>query len=230
MDTRKMDELILKLFRFKKEVAFNDITLYLRVVSDAVLEDARQHGLLESRKLRRDLRNHDSDAYLIYLDAIDELDTEQLVNGNINLAMRDIMQEYMAMTPLEQLPALTDNPSLEEQEDYEAAKKERETNYLNDMQTYVDSWKEGYEKSLRAMKRERLLQEFKLKRVDDVCRDLFVKEYESYVLSSAVFVDAEYKVRAFKNVTDFKQAPTDFRDFISREYNNLTVSSDDLKG
>jgi hypothetical protein len=126
MDTTQLME---KLFKWKGVVDYDGMQFYVRVVSDAVIEDARRFALLESRKLRKALRDTASDDYLIHIDLVHDLSDEDLRLSVINLSSRDVAREYVNLNPKSVLEPLGDYPTQEEQEQYEEAKERREIDY-----------------------------------------------------------------------------------------------------
>lgn len=221
-------ELLQKLFKYRKTVEINGVTLYMRVIGDQVVEDARKAALLESRKLRKELRDVDSDAYLLHLDGLNDLSLEELTGTVILQSSRDIMREYLQRTPRPQLDPLPEYPTQEQQEEYEAAKTARDEAYVTDMQAYVESWRKEYTEGLRDRPIEQLRQMTMRHQTDRVCEELFTKEFEDRVLIHAIFSDKDYKKRAF-TLEEFRDLPIEIKRKLRDEYDTITIGGDDLK-
>jgi hypothetical protein len=222
------EALMEKLFNWKTTVEIRGVTIYVRVVSDQSLDDARRNALLESRKLRRSLRDPNSDDYLIYLDPLNDLDDDQLRTIITNVAMRRVMGEYINTNPRPELATLGDYPTQEQQENYEAAKEQREEDYLNAMQEYVAAWQADFLKSLETKDRTYLLNAAKANRVDQVCEEKFSDVFEAHVIASSLYADEKYKNRLL-TVEQYNALPTDAKQKLRDAYNSLTIGSDDIK-
>jgi hypothetical protein len=228
MATPNTEALMEKVFKWKKMVEIDDTKFFMRVVSDQVVDDARRTALLESRKLRRSLRDKDSDDHLIYLDPIADLVQEELINLITLAAVRDVMRNYMQTTPRPVAMPLSDNPTQEEQENYEAEKEERDDAYAKDMQQYVESWRKEFVGGLEKKSETELLHLAKRYRTDAVCEDHFQQVFEDHVVSASLYKDEKYKDRAF-TVQQFKQLPSSVKTRLVNAYNDLAVSADDVK-
>jgi hypothetical protein len=217
-----------KLFHWKTELEVLGITFYMKVVTDAVVEDGRKFALLESRRMRRALRNPETDEYLMHLDAVTDLSDDDLKMGLINLASRDIARAWLNNNPRPVLEALGDHPTQEEQEVQEEAKETREEEYFNSLQDHLKLWQTDYEKVVKKQSREQLEGMYRKLRTDRVCEDLFSQRFEDYLLVHAIFTDPEFKQRAF-TLDEIQELPTQVKTRFRDEYNTLSMSMDDIK-
>lgn len=228
MATMSTDALMTKLFKWTTKVEYEGVTFYLRIVGDSVLDDARREALLESRKLRRELRNTDGDDYLIYLDPLEDLDDSDLRDVIVSTAMRDVMRDYLNNTPRPVLPTLGDNPSQEEQENLEAEKEDRERVYIENMTAYVDQWRVGFEKTLESKDRAGLMVMAKKLRTDTACEQKFTDVFEEAVVCSSVYSDEKYTKRMF-TPEQYAQLPFDLKSQLRNAYNTITIDPELLK-
>lgn len=222
------DALMAKLFKWTTKVTYNDVVFYLRIVGDAVLDDARREGLLASRKLRRDLRDVDTTDYLIYIDPLEDLDDGELRDVIIGSAMRDVMREYLQTTPRPSLPTLPDNPSQEDQEEYESAKLERENDYISNMTESVEGWRKDFEKTLDGKERAHLMNMARKHTTDYACEQRFTEVFEDRVVASSIYSDDKYKARTF-TVEQYQELPSELKTLLRNAYNNITIDPDSLK-
>lgn len=222
------EALMAKLFRWKTHVTIEGIDFYIRVVSDHVIDDARREALLAARKLRRDLRDVTSDDYLIYLDPLADLDTAELKNLVTVVAMREIMRDYLNTNPRPVITPLGDNPSQEEQEEFEAAKEAREGEYLAEMELYVANWRKDFESTLDKRTDEQLLRMARANRIDQVCEEKFSSVFEDHVVAASVYADDKYKTRMF-TIEQYKELPNEIREKLRDAYNNMSVSPEQIK-
>jgi len=221
-------DLIQKLFNPKKTVEYKGTKFYMRVVTDQVIGEAQRQSLIEARKLRRSLRDVNSDDYLVHLDPIMDLTAEQIVDAMALTVSRDVMREYVQRTPRPVIEALGDYPTQEQQEEYEAAKTEREMQYIEDMNSYMQQWLVDYRAALQSRSLEELQHMYKQARVDRVCEDKFTEEFEARVVAASLYSDEKYKARLFE-LDQYLELPDEVRQFLRNEYNNLTISPDELK-
>lgn len=228
MSNDAVASLMAKLFQWKSEIEVLGVTFYLKIVTDAVVEDARKHALLVSRRMRRNLRDPLTDEYLMHLDATKDLSDDELKSGLVNLASRDVARAWMNTNPKAPIDPLGDNPSQEEQEQYEAAKEQQETDYLNALQAHLETWQADYEKVMKKQSREQLEAMYRKLRTDRVCEELFGQEFEDYLLAHAIFADPEYKQRAF-TIEELSDLPTLVKTRFRDEYNVLSMSMDTIK-
>lgn len=220
--------LMAKLFRWRTSVTYNGVTLYLRVVSDATVEDARRAALLAARKLRKELRDQASDEYLLHLDAYDEYTRDELSAVIQIAASREIMREYLNTNPRPRLDPLPDHPSQEQLEEFEAAKADRDEAYITAMQEHVEAWRVEFEQRLATMTDEQLRAGAKRYRTDELCETLFNSVFETYVVAASVYVDERYAKRAF-TVEEYKQLPTEVQRTLYDAYNTMNIATDDVK-
>lgn len=217
-----------KLFKWKTSIKIDDSTFYVRVVSDQVVDDARRSGLLEARKLRRDLRDVNNDEYLLHLDALQDLEEEDLRSLIISNQMKDVMRQYLNTNPRPTIPPLGDNPSQEDQEEYEAVKESRDDEYLKDMTSYVEAWEKEFRSTLSNRTQEQLLHMARQNRVDQVCEARFTEVFENHIVANSVYGDDKYKVKLF-TVDQYKQLPVDLKRQLRDAYNSMNIGADDIK-
>lgn len=74
--TARLDDL----FRVMTPISFKGMGLFLRALSDFDLNAREEAALLASAKMRRDLRNPESDAYLMYLQWLEDASDQSLIN------------------------------------------------------------------------------------------------------------------------------------------------------
>lgn len=223
------EDLISRLFNWKKEVVINDITMYIRIVGDSAVEEARIAALTESRRLRVALRDKESDLYMAYMTEVEEFDDDYLKRVITNLRSREVVQEYVRRNPRPALPEQSDYPSLEEQEAYEEAKVERETTYMKNLQAYIEGWQDDYMKSLGKRKREQLVQEWKDVRINTLTETKFSEVFQDYVLFKSLFSDPDLTKPVFTDFKVFRNLPTQVKTVLRESYDELSVSVDEIK-
>lgn len=223
-----MNELLQKLFKWKKHIQYEGIDFYIRIVGDQVVDDVRQAAILESRKARRSLRDMNSDLYLLHLDPMKDLEDDELQTAIVLMAARDVFRNYIATTPKRIVPALGSNPSLEDQERYQQELEDRDKEYLEGIEVYTEQWREKFVTTLEGMSRQRLEQMYTRYRTDRVCEDVFNSYFEDALVAASVYSDEEYKTRTFTR-EEFLQLPNDVKMVFKDAYKSINIESDDLK-
>lgn len=218
-----------KLFAWKTDTTINGQKFYIRIVGDSIVSAARSHALAEARLMRRKLRDTSTEEYLANIDLIHDFTPEELSQYIVNMRMRTVMQEYLDRVPRPQLEPLADNPTQEQQEEYEAAKQEREDNYIKDMELYVQSWEEDFRKLLGTQPEESKLKEAEKLRTDQVAEEVFRRAFETYILAHAIYEDPNYTKRVFQNHTEYAELPSTVQQQFSAAYNSMTLTPDELK-
>lgn len=221
-------ELLSKLFKWKKQIQYEGVDFYLRIVGDQTIEDTRQAALLESRKMRKALRDKNSNEYLVHLDPMHDLDDEELMAAIVLAAARDVYRDYTAVTPKPILDPLGDHPSLEEQEQHQEAQQKRDEDYIKHVQEYVESWRQKFMEGLQKAPRDVLERQYAKYRTDAVCEQIFNKTFEDYLVSASVYLDEHYTQRAF-TYTEFRELPNEVREVFRDAYTSMNIDPDDLK-
>lgn len=221
-------ELLAKLFKWRKHIQYEGIDFYMRIVGDQVVEDTRQMGLVESRKMRRALRDTNSDAYLIHLDPMKDLDDEELKTAIVIMAARDVMRDYTAVTPKRVVDPIKSNPTLEEQEQYQQELEQRDKEYIEDIQRHVEQWREKYMDGLNKLSRELIERQYARLRTDRECETVFNSVFEDYLVAASIYKDEEYKDRAF-TFEEFRSLPNDVKMVFKDAYTSIALDPDELK-
>lgn len=222
-------ELMAKLFRWSTKVDVHGTTFYIRVVGDSVIDDARRLSLLEARKLRKSLRDPNTDNYLLYLDAFEEFSKDELIEYIITASSREMAREYLSENPRPSLPELSENPSQEELEEYEAAKSARDEMYLTTMQESILVWQRQNQENLSKIEEDKLRSMARRYKIDEVAEQEFNRLFESYVVAASVYVDDKYTQPAFPDFTVYMDLPNDIKQIFYDGYNNMSISSDEIK-
>lgn len=222
------DELMKKLFRWRKEIQFEDVHFYLRIVGDQVVEDARQAALLASRKMRKALRDQDSDMYLLHIDPIKDFTDEELQTTLVILASQDVMTDYVQNTPRPIVAPLPDNPTLEQQEQHQAALEEQEQMYIESMKTYIEDWRQTYAGTLKQRPREFVEKQYARHRTDRVCENVFSQEFQDRLVAASIYSSDTYKTRMF-TYEEYRDLPGEVRTVLEDAYKGMVITPDDLK-
>lgn len=223
-----MNELLQKLFTYTTQVTYKGVTFYLRLPNEQVIADARDRALLASNALRRELRNPDSEAYLMYLSPAEDYTQNELQAYVLLQQLLEAMRAYQQRNPKPALPKLSDYPTLEEQEAYAVAQQQRDQEYQAAMETYFEQWREERLRELEQLSREQLLQLYKKHRIDALCQEKFTDVFERYVMAAAVFLDPDFTQPAFTFET-YANVPKHIRSMLEQALTSITPTDDELK-
>ncbi len=223
------ESLLSRLFKWTTSVDINGVKLYVRIVADSTIEDARRHALLTARKLRVALRDVSSDEYLISLEPFDyDWNRENLLAYIQISAAKEVMQEYISSNPKPQLTKLGDNPTQEDLENLEVDKIERDAEYLKAAQEYVEDWRQRFLADLEKRTDDDLRIIAKKYKTDELANALYEKSFEDYILCNSVYTDTNLKQKAF-TLEEYKELPNEIKQKFYDAYNSINIGSDDLK-
>lgn len=221
-------ELLKKLFSYTTTVDYRGTTFYLRLPSVQVVEQARKEALLRSNALRRALRNPDSEEYLVYIDPALDYTKDQLITYCLAKGLLDAAREYRQRTPKPALPKLPDYPTQEQQEEYEVAAQERETQYMEGLKAYLLDYEREYRQALEQRTQEQLFEEYRKMRTDEVCTDTFNRTFETKLMVASVFLDSAHTIPAFTE-EEYAALPQAVRALFEQALSNISLTDDDLK-
>jgi len=124
MDAERNEVAINKLFDwgrvFELDLGNNEyLYVYMRILGDADLNKARVYALRESAKLRRALRDPESDEYLISVKDKEDLTKDDLVNYNIIFSARELTQSLWKNVKVPYPKQPKSDAPLEEMEKYQ---------------------------------------------------------------------------------------------------------------
>lgn len=221
-------ELLQKLFNVTTSFTYKGFTFYLKLPIEQVYEDTRKKALLESRKLRKELRDPNSNASLLYLDEIEDFSRDQLIQALVNTTARKVARTYVINNPKPALPKLSDFPTQEEQEEYVAAEEERDRVYREQLQQYLESWEKEYRDQLQSWSVEQLRSTYRQARVDELCETEFQRWFEYALLAYSVYLDEKCTQLAF-TPEDIRQTSKDFLDQALQALSQLQFTDEELK-
>lgn len=236
MNPEKNDVNISKLFawgdKFEIYNKYNNETVivYIRLIGDAELNQARVYGLHKSSSLRKKLKDTTSFEYDAFIAGIYELDDkDKLVDLLCTLSMRNVVRnayrEIKTPAPVEP----KSDASLEAQERYQAE---------------VDSWDERHtqainefvQKQLDIIRTESSARDVAYLQgtcaglyMDDLCEKEMMDAYKTFCVYSGTFSDEQYTTRLFTSVGEFENLPADVKIQFISHYDDLDMGIEQLK-
>ena len=209
----------------------NPFKLYQRVVGDADLNIARKEALRASRTLRKNLRKKGSDEAMTYLpDHNIDQDRDVLINMIIIAETLDLrrMADNKAVKPKEPKQPKSD-ASLEEQEEYEAAKEQWPKDVVAAINKEMDNIIDLRKEELGKKTNEELVKQLISNTIDSVCRTEMLRVFNSWCAYLGTYKNKAMTTRAFSSFEKFDNAAPDLKDQIISGYIELDMFGNDLK-
>ncbi len=224
-----------KLFRWHKKVEIKDgetvlDTVYIRLVGDTEFQEAKNAALKCSKALRIKLRNNESEEYQASFSDIESLTKEELCMGITFGEITDYRDEALMQVQEKEIPPLSDNPTLEEQENYEAAVEKRQTDRATALAKYIE--KKSDERKGELMKIESIEELREMYRhaiINLRCSEEFTKVFREYQIFKGTFRDPDFKELAFDSFEEYTQCAPQLKNMLLTSYVNLELSGEDLK-
>lgn len=231
----KNDVDISKLFNWGSDFSLFDsmgselTKVWMRLVGDAELNRARVFALRESAKLRKALKNEDSDERWAYIADIEILEFENLVETVLIYMTRDTTISAMKeiKVPLPKEPE--SDASLEAQEEYQNKVDAYPAERSKLIREYVETALGKERQRLLTMSKEAVYKEFVSLAINTICEEEMIKRFREMCVFFGTFKDSEYKNKFFNDFYDFDNLPTEIKTQLIEYYSALEINGEDLK-
>jgi hypothetical protein len=231
----KNDVDITKLFDWGRKFEIKDrkgkvITpVFIRLVGDSEINQARVFALRESSKLRKQLKTENSDERLIYIPDLGEYAKEQLVDLIISLQVSDFFRDaYSEIKIPEPIEPDSDAP-LEKQEKYQQEVDNYPSVKREAISVYVDKQIEKAKKEKSSVSREDLEKEYERFMINNLCENEMVNKYREMCIYFGCFLDEDYNKRMFSSFDKFSNLRPEIKEQLASFYTELEIGIDDLK-
>jgi len=226
---------IAKLFRWHKKIEIKEgdkvlDTVYVRLVGDAEFQEAKNLSLTRSKALRIKLRNPETDEYKASFSDLETLTRDELLMGITFGEIADYRDEALLQMPEKELPPLSDNPSLEEQENYEETIQTRQRERAESLTKYIE--KRADERKVELSKIEdigKLREMYTHSIINLKCSEEFTKSFREYQIYKGTFKDAKFQELAFDSFEEYSQCSSRLKDMLLTAYVSLELTGEDLK-
>lgn len=231
------------LFKFKKSAEIIDpetkevlAKFWVRILGDEDIKEAYKYGRIASANKRASLKNKESDDYKDAQAQLEGAPRENLIF--IMKASREAMFANEAgvivvreeLPKLEEIAAIPDAPTLEEQEILDRLEKQVNDDYAKKLQEYVDDKLVVLSGELDAMSDEELIAVSQDELVNIQALEAFAFELQDQKSFRGTYEDEGCKVRAFRDIDDFRNAHSLVKIQINEAINSLdTIGPDELK-
>lgn len=224
-----------KLFRWKRKVDIRDglkvlETVWVRLVGDNDYQEARTAALKRSKQLRAKLRDSNSDEYIAAFTDIDAMTKEEIILGIVYSEIPDYRDEAVLVTPEKPLPELGDNPTLEEQEEYQTKLEEQRQERVDTLAKFIEKKSEERRGELGKLENlDELRRMYHNALINVKCTELFTGTFREFCVYRGTFKDSACKQPAFESFDEFDACAAQLKNQLIAAYTNLELTGEDLK-
>jgi hypothetical protein len=230
------------LFRFKKEVSIKNpktgkvkTKVWVRLMGDEDLKEAYKAARVVSaikRTALQDDESADSREGVTQLTELSQADLKELILAeaeNRFITEAPVIVDRENLPEIEEVAALPDAPTLEEQEVLDKKVVDQDKVFLDSLNDYVETKKRELAVELDAFSEEELFSRAKKTLQNVQPLQAFAEELNNQKGFRATFTDKDCKVRGFSDVDDFRNSNSSLKQQIIEAYDELDLSSEDLK-
>jgi hypothetical protein len=235
MDIEKGDVDISNLFRWEVEVPIMDgrgeevAKVYMRLLGDKDVNQARVYGLRASAELRKKLRTKGTDEHVAFISEIPTRDRDAVEAGIKLLRLTDLAN-IARRNAVVQFPKEPDSEAtLEEQEKYQQEVDEFPEKYAELVEEELEKLVKQEDKNLAKMKVADLRNEYTETMIEYVCKQEMDRKFMDQTVFFATYKDREYKKKAFKTFEEYENSSTEVKDQLKTAYNDLELGISELK-
>ena len=233
MEVEKNEVNIEKLFNWSRVFEIgeeeNPIFIYMKVLGDADLNKTRVHALRESAKLRRELRDPNSDQYLVAIRDKEDLSKEDLVNYNVIFSAREITQNVWKNVKVPYPKQPKSDASLEEQERYQKEVDDYPKKKEEEFRKAINESESKLKKELQSKSDDDLYILYKKSVTNELCEQKAISAFKEMSVYLGCYKDDEFKDRFFESFEQLQNLePAQKVEFLSA-YQTLEMGTDEIK-
>jgi hypothetical protein len=223
------------LFKWKGQVEITDDqgnvieTLYQRVIGDADIQRARFAALKASKALRKDLKNPESDEYLVNIPLRGELPLEELIAVIIYSKAQELRKKAEEKIQEERVKEPRSDASLEKQENYIEELEQTRKEYDEALYEEIRKQAEKIEADLNTKSYDEVFDLYVAESIELLCRFRMVTTFDEYATFYGTYKDEDYKIRRFSSLEEFQDLATRIKDRLIRNYKLLELNLVDVK-
>lgn len=224
-----------KLFRWHRKVDITEgdntlATVYMRLVGDADFQEAKSVALRRSKELRIKLRDTNTEEHKSNFLDINSLTRDELMMGVSFGELPDYRDEALLQAPEKSPPELPDNPTLEQQEEYETKVEEIRNERAKFISDFIEKKSEERKAELSKIEDTDKLREMYTHSVINMkCTEEFTKVFREYQVYKGTFNDAKFTQPAFDSYEEFEECAPQLKNQLLRAYVNLELTGEELK-
>jgi hypothetical protein len=227
---------LVSLFRWNTKVDIKNrdgsilTTMYIRLVGDLDYNQAQQHSLLASRKMRKQLKDKSSvEHQSLFLD-LEERPKEDLIFG-ILLAeitnFRDAAIEELG--DLVEEIKLPDDPTLEDKERQQEAEEKAPLEKAEKIRAKMEEKSNERKAELEKFTMEALQKLFVESSTNFKCVEEFSTVFREYCVFAGTYNDSDFKIKAFSDFMEYRNSSPNLKRQLSDAYLKLELTGEQLK-
>jgi len=201
-----------------------EITVYIRVIGDNDLDEAKKYALRESRKLRNKYRENPEEV----LPDMNSLSLSELASLVV-LNEASFLYKQAERDTVIPFPTVPTSMHVEDEERY----LEKLDTYFEDLIVAIDEKaqklfndKKAY---YEAMPMDKLMIRANNTYIDKIVELEIVKFYNDAILYYAIYEDKDCTVKVFKDIDDVSNSAKFLKEMLYTEYSKLVLSDLELK-
>ena len=234
LSPEKNDVDISSLFYYRKPVTVigknaEPTTFYMRLVGDAELQRARVKALRDSRVLRDELKNPESDKHLAFIPNIEELETEKLIEIILLSRLKEISGEVIKEIKIPFPEELGSESTLEEQEEYQKLVDDYPKKRERIVREEIIKRAAGAKEELVARKKATLKQDYLMSLRNELCELELTKSFYDHIVFFSLYTKEDYKTPLFNSFDEYRDLPSEIKEQLLDEYRSLELGMDELK-
>lgn len=227
---------LVDLFRWNKQVDIKDkdknvvATVFIRLVGDIDYNQAQQHALLISRKLRKALKNTDSmEHQSLFLD-IDDRNRDDLTLGVLLSEMSNFRDMAVAeLGDIFKVSELSLNPTLEDKEQHQEAEEKLVQDKFDKIKSKMEEISNKRKLELEVLPTEDLKKLFIDSNINMKCIEEFSEAFRDYCVFAGTYKDQEFKTKVFIGFDDYRNTSPNLKKQLLDAYLELEISGEQLK-
>lgn len=205
-DKYSFDELLRATTELTVTLPKKKVTYYLRGLTNPEKDRRHKMSVLAGRKMRRELQDTKSDAYLVDMAQLDEEDNRQVfVDSLLGVRQSELANEAASNIVRASYPEPSENADIGELIDLEDEEDQIEEDVRKERIKFVEDGIKVYEESLADKDIDELRAMYAKARMERLCNEAYLVEHTAQTLYFAVFSDEKRTKRIFKNVEEVTQ-------------------------
>lgn len=208
-------------FRVKTEVRLpGEQKCYLRTLSDLEVRERQSRAVAESRKIRDELRDPESEAYKAFIEPLSAITDDELRQSIIALESVAIRRKVVEEIGPRYIP-FPDDPSLEEQQNVQEEREKEEKRVLKEREKAVEGRIKRLEKDLAKRKRAYLISRMKATQENARIVNEFFIAFDRLTIFYSCFTDEQCQDRFFEAPEQIGELSPAILNYLLNEYGKV---------
>jgi hypothetical protein len=234
----KNDVDISQLWRWSKKVVLDDtlgkkkVEIHIRIVGDVDLNRAKVYGYRQANKLRKSLKEQDSESRVSFIAELEEFEDKDLIIKTIVLLESpELYREAVADVQTEVLEPVEPKSTApqEKWEDYQNKVDSFEDSFRQAIEDKLEELQEKEEKNLSGLTEKELHELYQRLVTNRLCEEEFQNSFYDMCVFYGTYLDKEFTKKAFNDFDSYDNSHPTLKNTLRMEYRDLEVGFDLLK-